>query len=43
MYWTFELLAYLIDAPWPATKAELKVNARSRSAKLRSFRFRKDA
>ena len=23
MIWTFELAAYLIDAPWPATKEEL--------------------
>ncbi len=23
MIWTLELASYLIDAPWPATKAEL--------------------
>ena len=23
MYWTFELINYLIDAPWPASKSEL--------------------
>jgi len=33
----------LSSKPVTATKAELKVNPRSRSAKLRSFRFKKDA
>lgn len=23
MYWTFELISYLTNAPWPATKSEL--------------------
>ncbi|WGH26891.1 MAG: DUF2795 domain-containing protein [Candidatus Bostrichicola ureolyticus] len=23
MYWTLELISYLEDAPWPATKTEL--------------------
>ncbi len=23
MYWTFELIKYLVGAPWPATKKEL--------------------
>ncbi len=33
----------LSSKPVTATKAELKMNPRSRSAKLRSFRFKKDA
>ena len=33
----------LSSKPVTATKEELKVNPRSRSAKLRSFRFKKDA
>lgn len=34
MYWTLELVSYLNDAPWPATKEELLDYAKRSGAPL---------
>ena len=34
MFWTFDLAAYLVDAPWPATKSELLDYAKRTGAPL---------